>query len=157
MNTVKIKMLSRNIFLLSLITLLAGCGGGGIEKYTTPGKTTNQQFEDFRDNGGITGENNKWNGFTVASIQPYYKNGIMNAVELTVQNSRYVFALWGGTSLEAVSPKMIRSTLSDYCGIKDDAWETSALGGNGSSNDKKMTCGYSVRSDGYIVSMSLND
>lgn len=147
--------LSRNILLLSVIALIAGCGSSGIEKYTTPGETTSKQFEDYRDNGGLNYKDKWGDGFKTFGIDPLFKNGILHDVELTIY-----YKILG--SDDAVSPKMIRSTLSDYCGIEDSAWNTSDLGAQGISQDKKMTCGYSFIHGGtydgsYLVSMSIND
>ena len=111
-------------FNFNLNEIIQGQPESILEKLTMIGISTDSDFKQFIDQGGIT-KNPNWHGFYVEKINTaYHTNGKLAEVGLDI-NSKATWLsnikIWNRG--ESPSPKEIREVLSKVCNVHDSDWE----------------------------------
>lgn len=132
-----------------------------LERITKVGIATNNDFQKFKDDGGLDASPN-WHGLYVTSYKSQYSvpSGTLEAVSLGVSGKSKWSSLIDRWSVErGLSSKEVRSILSKVCKIGESQWEhTDGDLSWGTVETNTMKCSYSPGEDGtYTVFVSLAD
>ena len=131
-----------------------------LEKISIPGKSTQVEFENFKDSGGLT-KNPAWHGLTIASYQAIY-----NGPSKTLSGQTFSIAgkaTWNAgikmwTNNSDLSTQELRQTLSKVCQVSEDMWKfTDGNRSWGTVETSNFECGYGPSDKGsYQVFVGLH-